>query len=153
MGIVPNPVAAKASEMPPQALDNSSVTIDHETCYLVRLAQIDSHQQMATLCAAEFLFQDGHRLILIPVVAGISYEVMKLTARFYEKSAFVRLLLAPGLALQRLTTREPDRSMLEVAIRALQEVLRSEGLLAEEVTVKETSAVPNEPAAADAPTL
>jgi len=69
------------------------------------------------------------RIVLIPVVAGIAYEYMKLTARYYERSPLVRLLLAPGLALQRLTTREPDEKMLEVSIRALQEVLDSEGLL------------------------
>ena len=71
------------------------------------------------------------RLILIPVVAGISYEFMKLTARFYERSALIRILMGPALSLQRLTTREPDSAMLEVSIRALQEVLRSEGLLPE----------------------
>lgn len=69
------------------------------------------------------------RIVLIPIVAGISYEVMKLAARYYERSALVRALIAPGLALQRLTTREPDESMLEVSIQALQEVLDSEGLL------------------------
>lgn len=68
------------------------------------------------------------RLVLVPVVAGISYEVLKLTARYYERSALVRILVAPNLALQRLTTREPDEAMLEVAIRALQEILASEGL-------------------------
>ncbi len=69
------------------------------------------------------------RIVLIPIVAGIAYEYMKLTARYYDRSALVRILLVPGLALQRLTTREPDASMLEVSIRALKEVLDSEGLL------------------------
>jgi uncharacterized protein YqhQ len=72
------------------------------------------------------------RIILIPVVAGISYELVKLSSRYYEKSPLVRGVFAPGLALQRLTTREPDLSMLEVSIRALKEVLHSEGLLEEE---------------------
>ncbi len=69
------------------------------------------------------------RLLLVPVVSGIAYEFLKLTARYYEKSALVRALSAPGLALQRLTTREPDLEMLEVSITALQTVLASEGLL------------------------
>jgi len=69
------------------------------------------------------------RLVLIPIVAGISYELLKLSARYYEKSAVVRALVAPGLGLQQLTTREPEPEMLEVSIRALQEVLHSEGLL------------------------
>ncbi len=73
------------------------------------------------------------RIVLIPIVAGISYELVKLSARYYEKSPVVRAIFAPGLALQHLTTREPDLSMLEVSIRALKEVLRSEGLLEEEI--------------------
>jgi len=68
------------------------------------------------------------RLLLIPVVAGSAYEMLKLGARFYDQSALVRVLAAPGLALQRLTTREPDDEMLEVAIVALETVLASEGL-------------------------
>jgi uncharacterized protein YqhQ len=67
-------------------------------------------------------------LLLIPVVAGIAYEMLKLGTRFYDKSALVRVLAAPGLALQRLTTREPDDEMLKVAIAALETVLASEGL-------------------------
>ncbi len=69
------------------------------------------------------------RLIMVPVVAGIAYEVIKISARYAERSPLVRWLMAPGLALQRLTTREPDAEMLEVAIHALREVLDSEGLL------------------------
>jgi len=68
------------------------------------------------------------RILLIPVVAGISYEFLKLIAEYYERSALVRLVAAPGLALQRLTTREPDLDMLEVGIGALQELLRCQGL-------------------------
>ena len=75
-----------------------------------------------------FLLRLASRVVLIPLVAGVSYEFVKLAARFYERSAVVRALMAPGLALQRLTTREPDASMLEVSIAALQEVLQSEGL-------------------------
>jgi uncharacterized protein YqhQ len=66
------------------------------------------------------------RIVLIPIVSGISYEVLKLTARYYDRSALVRVLVAPNLALQNLTTREPDEAMLEVSIRALKEILASE---------------------------
>lgn len=72
------------------------------------------------------------RLVLIPIVAGISYELLKLNSKYYGKSALVRAIAAPGLALQRLTTREPDLNMLQVGIRALKQVLVSEGLLAED---------------------
>jgi uncharacterized protein YqhQ len=62
------------------------------------------------------------RILLVPVVAGIAYELMRLGAANY-RFRVVRWLLAPGLALQGLTTREPDDSMIECAIAALQCVL------------------------------
>jgi uncharacterized protein YqhQ len=65
------------------------------------------------------------RIVLIPVVAGIAYEYIKFTNR-HRSNSFVRIIAAPNLALQSLTTREPDRSMLEVSIAALKEVLESE---------------------------
>ncbi|MCC7359228.1 MAG: DUF1385 domain-containing protein [Anaerolineales bacterium] len=57
------------------------------------------------------------RLLLIPVVAGLAYEYIRFTAR-HLSNPLVRLLVIPNLALQRLTTREPDATMLEVAIAA-----------------------------------
>jgi uncharacterized protein YqhQ len=65
------------------------------------------------------------RLVLIPVVAGIAYEYLKFTAR-YQGIGLVQLMTAPNLWLQRLTTREPDESMVEVAITALRFVLEAE---------------------------
>jgi uncharacterized protein YqhQ len=62
------------------------------------------------------------RIVLVPVVAGIAYELMRLGAANY-RFRVVRWLLAPGLALQGMTTREPDDSMIECAIAALQRVL------------------------------
>jgi len=59
------------------------------------------------------------RILLIPVLAGISYEYMKWTSNHLE-SSLVRTLIRPNIALQSLTTREPDLSMLEVAITAFQ---------------------------------
>lgn len=67
------------------------------------------------------------RLILIPVVAGIAYEFMRFTAGHVDKP-WVRVLIAPGLQLQRLTTREPDERMLECAIAALKPVLAADGI-------------------------
>lgn len=63
------------------------------------------------------------RILLIPVVAGIAYELMRLGAANYRLRV-VRWLLAPGLALQGLTTRAPDDSMIECAIAALKCVTR-----------------------------
>ena len=59
------------------------------------------------------------RLLLIPIVAGVAFEYIRLTAKHLDNS-LVRLLIVPNLALQRLTTREPDEHMLEVAIAAFQ---------------------------------
>jgi len=65
------------------------------------------------------------RIVLIPVVAGIAYEYIKLTNRYRHKR-IVRIMAAPNLALQRLTTRQPDASMLEVSVAALKRVLEIE---------------------------
>jgi uncharacterized protein YqhQ len=67
------------------------------------------------------------RVVLVPVVAGISYELMRLGAANY-RFRVVRWLLAPGLALQGLTTREPDDSMIECAIASLKRVLQRDGV-------------------------
>lgn len=67
------------------------------------------------------------RLVLIPVVAGIAYEFLRFSTR-HQKNPIMRALIAPGLAMQKLTTREPDLTMLEVAIAALHPVLASDGL-------------------------
>ena len=66
------------------------------------------------------------RVLGIPLIAGLSYEVIKWAGRNRAK-AWVRGLMWPGLMLQSLTTREPDADQLEVAIAALEEVLAVEG--------------------------
>lgn len=65
------------------------------------------------------------RIALLPVITGLAYEFIRLTARFADRP-WMQLLTAPNLALQRLTTREPDDGMLEVAITSLKAVLDSE---------------------------
>jgi uncharacterized protein YqhQ len=69
------------------------------------------------------------RIVLIPVVAAIAYELMRLGAANY-RFRVVRWLLAPGLALQGLTTREPDGAQMECAIAALERVLERDGAAA-----------------------
>jgi uncharacterized protein YqhQ len=67
----------------------------------------------------------GQRLLrfsLIPVIAGVSFEIIRFAGAHYDKP-WVRWVSAPGMTLQRLTTREPSRDMLEVAIAALTSVL------------------------------
>ena len=60
------------------------------------------------------------RIALIPVIAGISYEVLKLAGR--SENPIINLLSRPGLAIQKMTTQEPDDSMIEVAIQAVEAV-------------------------------
>jgi uncharacterized protein YqhQ len=64
---------------------------------------------------------------LIPLIAAISYELLRLSAANYQR-AWVRALVAPSLMFQKLTTREPDDQMLEVAIAALLPVLAADGI-------------------------
>lgn len=73
------------------------------------------------------LLRLASRIVLIPVVAGIAYEYIKLLARHIDKP-LARALVAPQLWLQRLTTREPSADMLEVSIMSLEHVLASEQL-------------------------
>ncbi len=65
------------------------------------------------------------RLALLPVVAGIAYEFLRFSAA-HQGNALIRLITRPNLALQKLTTREPDMGMLEVAIVAFDSVLSFE---------------------------
>jgi len=117
----------------------------YEAGVSLEVAAVDTHTTSHTRCGTSFLlivlvlsillfapfrFPEWHwrllsRLLLIPVVAGVSYEFIKFAAR-HSCNRIVRWLMAPGLALQKLTTRPPDRSMLEVAIAALQAVLATE---------------------------
>ena len=60
------------------------------------------------------------RIALIPVIAGISYEIIRLAGR--TDNIFIRIISAPGMLLQRLTTKEPDESMVEVAIKSVEAV-------------------------------
>ena len=65
------------------------------------------------------------RIVLIPVISAVSYEVVRFGAK-HTGNILVRIILAPGLWLQSLTTREPDDSQLEVAIASLEKVLEAE---------------------------
>jgi uncharacterized protein YqhQ len=77
---------------------------------------------------APFLVKFAGRLLLVPAITGLSYEVLRFTAKHRAAPLFA-VLVAPGLALQRITTQEPTDDMLEVAIAALEEALREDGLL------------------------
>lgn len=60
------------------------------------------------------------RILLMPVIAGISYEIIRLAGR--TDNIFIRIISAPGMWIQRMTTKEPDKGMIEVAIAAVEAV-------------------------------
>ena len=87
------------------------------------------------------------RIALIPVVAGIAYEFLKFSAA-HKDNGVMRLLIQPGLWLQRLTTREPDASMLEVGIAALKQLLAEEHIEARDDDLPELAPLSTLPAPA-----
>jgi len=81
------------------------------------------------------------RLLLLPVVAGISYEVLRFSGKEYDNHWWVRLFVKPGLWLQMLTTAEPTDDMLEVAIASIKRVTEDPSVPPQEeaVAVEQTS--------------
>jgi uncharacterized protein YqhQ len=65
----------------------------------------------------------GARLLLLPVIAGVSYEFLRFAGKYYE-NPLVKVIVFPGLFLQNITTRKPDDSMIEVAIKALKAAVK-----------------------------
>jgi uncharacterized protein YqhQ len=90
------------------------------------------------------------RILLLPVIAAVAYEYLRLTATLYRRR-LGRWLAAPGLALQRLTTRPPDDGMREVAIAALQHVLAGDRALTPAVRRARAACRADEPGAGHAP--
>jgi len=70
-----------------------------------------------------FFMRLAYRVLLIPVIGAVSYEVLRLSDR-YKNSMVMKVLVAPGLGLQYLTTRKPDDKMIAVALKAVEEVNR-----------------------------
>ena len=70
-----------------------------------------------------FWWKLGLRLLLLPVIAGISYELLKFSAKF-KKNAVVGLITVPGILVQKITTKKPDDRQIEVAIASLNAVLK-----------------------------
>ncbi|HYP21090.1 MAG TPA: DUF1385 domain-containing protein [Chloroflexia bacterium] len=75
-----------------------------------------------------FVFMVLSRILLVPVIAAIAYEFIRLMANLYG-NPIVRAIMAPGIALQKMTTRPPDLSMIEVGIAALKAVLVADGVI------------------------
>ncbi len=113
----------------------------HEAGVLMNVENVRDYSRLHPRCGTSFLFivliisiilyslvpssdfyiRLSYRILLIPVIAGISYELLRLSGK-YKDSTITRVFVAPGLLFQRLTTKEPTDDMLEVSINALKEV-------------------------------
>jgi uncharacterized protein YqhQ len=118
----------------------------HEAGVPLDVANVKNYSRLHPRCGTSFLFitvivsivlfsvmpdwgfavRLAYRLLLIPVIGGISYELLRLSGR-YRNSIVMRIFTLPGLAFQRLTTREPSEDMIEVAVKAVEEVSRLSG--------------------------
>ena len=83
---------------------------------------------------APFLVKVGARVVLIPLIAGLAYEVIRFSARHLDNAA-CRMMTRPGMWLQKITTKEPDDRQLEVAIVALKEALMYDAIQPEQAAV------------------
>ena len=73
--------------------------------------------------SADYAIRLAYRILLIPVIASVSYELLRLSGK-YRNSVVIKILTSPGLAFQLLTTKEPSDDMLEVSVKAVQEVAK-----------------------------
>jgi len=92
----------------------------------------------ALLGRPPFLLRILYRVLLIPVISGISYELIKLAGK-YSKYKIVNIIFYPGLLLQKITTREPDDSQIEIAISSFNRVIKAEDELKSGKVVQETT--------------
>jgi uncharacterized protein YqhQ len=72
--------------------------------------------------SAPFAIKFGARVVLIPLIAGLAYEIIRFSARHLD-NPLCKLLVAPGMMLQRITTKAPDDKQIEIAVVALREAL------------------------------
>lgn len=86
----------------------------------------------ALLGEGSLFYRIWSRIAVFPIVAGLGYEFIKLSAKYYNKG-WARWVIAPGLWLQKLTTREPDDQQLEVALTALKAVIQNPNNLDQEM--------------------
>jgi uncharacterized protein YqhQ len=93
--------------------------------FIVLFLTIIAHFLLDILVSASLLPRILIRLAAIPVLAGVSYEAIKLASR-NEDSAFFKIAMLPGLALQKITTKPPTLDQIEVAIAAMQAVAPEE---------------------------
>ena len=101
---------------PDNAMKHSRLHPRCGTNYLFRVMAVSILFFAAIGWNASFALRLVMRIVFLPIVAGLSYEVLRFAAKY--DNAFTRIIRAPGMALQRITTKEPTEDMLEVAITA-----------------------------------
>ncbi len=79
----------------------------------------------STVTSDNWIVKFGSRIALLPVIAGLSYELLKLSAK-YKKNPIFSVIIFPGLMLQKITTSKPNDKQIEVAIKSLKDVLEAE---------------------------
>ena len=111
---------------PPAVQRHPTAHVRCGTSFLLTIVVV-SVVLFAALGSQELWMRVASRGVLIPVIAAIAYELIRLGGRFYGNPV-ARVFMWPNLALQKLTTRQPDDSQVEVALRALYEVMVLEGM-------------------------
>jgi uncharacterized protein YqhQ len=113
------------ADLTPDAVDSFSTV--HPRCgtSFLLLVVVISILVFSFLGRPPIVFRLLSRIVLIPVIAGIAYEFLKFSAA-HSNSRLVKLFITPGLWLQTLTTRLPDKAMLEVSVTALKQLLELE---------------------------
>jgi len=91
------------------------------TSFLLIVMVVSMFVFMFIPSSATWAYRALYRLLLLPIVAGVAYEIIKIAGRY--DNAFTRVISAPGMAMQKFTTREPDEKQIEVAIESLKAVL------------------------------
>jgi uncharacterized protein YqhQ len=104
--------------------NTSKYTTLHPRCgtSFILIVLIISILVFALLGEGDLFYRIWSRIAVLPIIAGLGYEFLKFSGKYYN-NRWARILIAPGLYLQKLTTREPDDSQLEVAIAALKAVI------------------------------
>jgi uncharacterized protein YqhQ len=107
--------------------NTSKYTTLHPRCgtSFILIVLIISILVFALLGEGNLFYRIWSRIAVLPIIAGLGYEFLKFSGKYYN-NRWARILIAPGLYLQKLTTREPDDSQLEVAIAALKAVIPGE---------------------------
>ncbi|HZD18340.1 MAG TPA: DUF1385 domain-containing protein [Actinomycetota bacterium] len=117
-----------ADELEPQAVDRySTLHVRCGTNFLL-LVMVITIFVFAVFGNPGLWWRVGSRILAIPIIAGLAFELLRLGARFPD-SRFMRVVMAPGLWLQKITTQPPDREQIRVAIASFNEVLRREAEL------------------------